>query len=92
MPNIEIHGASPKVSEMLKKHIFKLFTDKPYAEEIVVTVVPSEVTDVKGFEQLFLRILSSNTEEAKEISEILGRIIPDIGIEYIKIEKFIPKK
>ncbi|MCJ7786789.1 hypothetical protein MUP06_01050 [Patescibacteria group bacterium] len=93
MPNIEIHGLSPKVSEMLKEHIFKkLFADKPYVKEIVVTIVPSEVTDAKGSEQPFLRILSPDPEETKEILGILERKIPDIDLEYVKIEKFIPKK
>ena len=93
MPNIEIYGSSPKISEMLKEHLFKeLFADKPYVKEIVVTIVPSEVTDVEGFQQPFLRLLSSDSEEAKEILGILERKIPDIDLEYVKIEKFIPKK
>ena len=93
MPNIEIHGSSPKVSEMLKEHIFKkLFADKPYVEEMVVTIVPSKGTDVKGFQQPFFRLLSSDSKETKEILGILERMIPGIDIEYVKIEKFIPKK
>lgn len=93
MPNIEIHGLKREVSKALRDDIFqKFFSDKPYVKEMVVTIVPSEVTDVENRKQPFLRILSSASEETGEILGILVEKIPDIDLEYVKIEKFIPKK
>ena len=93
MPNIEIHGLSKEVAEALRDDIFKkYFSDIPYVEEMVVTIVPSEVTDVEGRKQPFLRLLSSDFGEMDVIPRILEEKIPDIDLECVKIEKFIPKK
>ena len=93
MPNIEIYGYNSAVSKVLRKQIFEeLFVDKPYVKEMVVTIIPSKVADTKGWEQPFIRLLSSNSEEAEEILEIVEEKLPGIDIEYVKIEKFIPKK
>jgi len=93
MPDIETHGLKREVAEALKSDIFKkYFSDKPYIGEMVVTIVPSEVTDVDGRKQPFLRLLSSDPGEADEILRTLERKIPDIDLEYVEIKKFIPKK
>ena len=93
MPNIEIHGSSEEVSKMLRRQIFEeLFKDKPYVDEMVVTIVPSEVRDVKTFEQPFFRLLSPDSKEAEEILRILHEKVPGIDIEYLEVRRFIPKQ
>ena len=38
MPNVEIHGASFTHARNLRDRVFKLFSGKPYAGEMVVTI------------------------------------------------------
>src|SRR4030042_775959 len=93
MPNIEIHGfhVGLKDSNMLRLQIFELFKDRPFVNDMVVTAIESHVCDVKGQSQPFLRLLSSDAEEAEEILQVLGEKLPGIDVEYVKIERFIPK-
>ncbi len=93
MPNIEIHGSLAECSKMLREMLFnQLFVGTPYIGEMVVTIVPSEVTDAKGSQQPFFRLFSPDPKEAEGILEILERNVPGIDVEYIRIEKFVPKK
>jgi len=69
-----------------------LFSRKLYADEMVVTIIPSAVTNLRTFEQPFFRVLSTDAKEAKDVLETLHGEISGIDIEYLKINKFIPKK
>ena len=102
MPNIEIYGFSEnwkghtnetdwENAEALKRRIFELFEGRPFVRDMVVTIVDSDTTDAKNHSQPFLRLLSSNAREARRILQILDDKIPSIDVEYVKIERFIPK-
>ncbi len=90
MPNVEIHGEAPWKAEDLSKEIFELFADKPYVEEMVVTIYGTIVTDFKGNIQPFIRLVNSCQEHSEEIIERLK--ILGIDIEHLKMESFIPKE
>jgi len=90
MPNVEIHGLYLTEAEDLRGRIFGLFQDKPYVEEMVVTIHPTAVKDVHGDDQPYLRLANSDQSHTEEI---LGRLRTlGIGIEHLKLEGFIPKQ
>jgi len=92
MPNIEIHGQFRNLNTpaVLERNIFNLFSDRPYAKEMVVTFCNDHVHDMHGNEQPFLRLANSCQEHTEEILERLETL--DIDIEHLRLEKFIPRK
>ena len=89
MPNVEIHGMFWQEAVRLEKKIFKLFKDKPYIEEMVVTIYRTVVRDSKGNSQPFIRLVNSCQEHSEEIVEKL-KTLEDV--EHLKLESFIPKE
>lgn len=89
MPNVEIHGLHRAEARDLKAKIWYLFKDKPYIEEMVVTISPTTIEDVHGKDQPFLRLANSHQAHTREILETLGTLGMDI--EHLKLEKFYPK-
>jgi hypothetical protein len=90
MPNIEIHGMGVMVqAHEMKKRIFQLFSDKPYVEEMVVTIFSTKVRNKCGDSQPFLRLVNSCQEHAEEIITILRRL--NMDIEYLELKAFYPK-
>ena len=90
MPNIEIHGLSKVEADAVYQRIVEIFKGRPYSNEIVVTTHSTEVKDLKGKKQPFLRLVNScqeHTEEIMHVLEILG-----MDIERGKLEEFRPKK
>ena len=93
MPNIEIHGLSLQEWNELRKKIFKLFEDKPYVDEMVVTVFQDAVFDKRGSSRPFIRLVNSSQEfsdemRAEEILEALKTL--NIDIEHLELKVFIP--
>ena len=90
MPNIEIHGLPYEEADDLANRIFYLFKEKPYVNEMVVTIFPSIVKDNNWKDQPFLRLANSCQEHTEEILEKLQTL--NIDIEHLVLAKFIPKK
>ena len=90
MPNVEIHGMFLQEAVRLEKKIFKLFGDKPYIKEMVVTIYQTIVRDFKGNSQPFIRLVNSCQEHSEEIVEKLKTL--EIDVEHLKLESFIPKE
>jgi len=82
MPNIEIHGLDMGKADEVRDNIFGLLQGKPYAKNMVVEVYRTEVIDIVGKSQPYLRLLSSNETEAQEIIQILHTFL-EIDIEWI---------
>ena len=90
MPNVEIHGMFWQEAVRLEKKIFKLFGDKLYIEEMVVTIYRTIVRDFKGNSRPFIRLVNSCQEHSEEIVEKLKTL--EIDVEHLKLESFIPKE
>lgn len=86
MPNIEIHGVDKPRSLALK--IFEIFQDRPYVDEMVVTIHSTEIINKKCESQPFIRLVNSHQEYSEEIIERLRSL--KIDIEYLVLEKFYP--
>jgi len=90
MPNIEIHGLSKERAKEMYDKIVVIFRGRPYFSEVVVTRYPTEVHDLSGNTQPFLRLVSSCQEHTEEIMHILE--VLDLDIERGKLEEFRPRK
>ena len=88
MPNIEIHGVDKPRNLALK--IFEIFQDRPYVDEMVVTIHSTEVINKKCEPQPFLRLVNSHREYSQEIIEKLRTL--NIDIEEFVLETFYPAK
>ena len=73
-----------------RNSIWKLFSDKPYRSDMVVTIVPDHVSDKNLYRQPFLRVVSTPSDHLKEIVEILKTL--NIDIEVQMLSAFFPKK
>ena len=92
MSNIEIHGHDLAVAKMMREQIFgEMFKGKPCVKDMIVTVVPSIVTNKAIFGQSFIRLFCPSPGEAEEIMDILRQYLPGEDIEYVRIEKFVPR-
>lgn len=90
MPNIEIHGFSEEGALRLEGKIFLRFSDRPYADEMVVTIFPTTVRNRRGEAQPFLRLASPcDGHEAEEILQMLRHLGYDV--EHLKLEAFYEK-
>ena len=90
MPNIEVHGLSWWKARKIRRRIFDLFKETPYAHEVVVTIFSTKVTDIHAVNQPFLRLVNDRLKNAYEILVLLKRLGMDI--EYLKLKQFIPRK
>ena len=88
MPNIELHGYTAEDAVNVRKKVREALKTLKDADQIVTTFIPSNVTDLKGTEMPFLRIISSLNEldEVKEHLKPLGE-----DIEVIVLHEWIPK-
>lgn len=89
MPNIEIHGFPQKEAEDLKDKVFELFEDRPYVDEMVVTIYPTVVKDKHGNDQPFIRLANSHRLLSQDLLERLRTLGMDI--EHLKLEAFYLK-
>lgn len=75
MLSIEIHGLKEEDSKNLESEIFEAFSDRSYADDVVVEIYNTSVRDRKGNLQPFIRLLDSqawNIQEAVERLEEFG--------------------
>ncbi len=70
--------------------IAKLFENKSYRDEYVLTVVLSEVTDHRNVHQPYLRLVSTPNDHIEDIIEELRKLKFDV--EVMILTKFIPKE
>lgn len=89
MPNIEIHGLPWSKAHDIRLKIFFAFKDEHYVNEMVVTVFRTEVHDIAGEEQPFLRLVNSCQEHSGEIIEKLKTF--NMDIEHAQLEDFYPR-
>lgn len=96
MPNIEIHGFyhEKEKAYWIRRLIFGLFKNQPYIKEMVVTIFYTEVEDWMANSQPFFRLINDRMEPGitEEIISILHEKFPEMDIEHILNQKFIPKK
>lgn len=89
MPNIEIHGFDEKEAEKLREDIFALFQGNSYFDDMVVTIYPNTVKNRDRHDQPFVRLVKSSETQSQEMIEQLHLL--GIDVEYLRLEKFIPK-
>jgi hypothetical protein len=88
MPNIELHGYEPEAAVAMKTKVREALNMSPDADEIVTTIIPSEVEDLKGKKTPFLRVISS----PDELPDLKVRLTPlNEDIEVIMLGEWIPK-
>lgn len=94
MPNIEIHGlvAGNHWSDAVKmrREIFQLLSNKSYAQEVIVTVFRDVVSDQKGSDRPYLRIVTTDVPFIGELVVLLQEL--NIDIELQKLIGFYPKE
>lgn len=101
MPNIEIHGFGYRNDDKtislpaevlyvwdIEYRIQELLKEKPYAKDVVTTVVLSFVRDLNCVRRPFLRIYDTDIDRAKTIGRILKEELK-IDIEYLPLAGFI---
>jgi hypothetical protein len=88
MPNIEIHGLGFLEADALFDKVFELFKDKPYVDEMVVTICKTTVRNRNRNPKPFFRLVNSCQEHSQEI--IRGLKTLGMDIERGKLEDFIP--
>jgi hypothetical protein len=89
MPNIEIHGLGFLEADALFDKIFELFKDKPYVDEMVVTICKTTVRNRNRNPKPFLRLVNSSEEHREEILCVLETLM---DTEDQKLNAFRPKK
>lgn len=89
MPNIEIHGLDTMPACEVRRKIFDMFSGKPYVRETVVTVCPTDVKDLYGNNQPFLRLVNDCQTHTQEI--ILALLSLRMDIEHLQLVKFYSK-
>ncbi|OGZ29899.1 MAG: hypothetical protein A2562_02160 [Candidatus Nealsonbacteria bacterium RIFOXYD1_FULL_39_11] len=91
MPNVEIHGMGKREeANQLADKIFQLFADKPYVDEMVVTIFDTFVRDKEGDSQPFLRLANSCQDHTTEIIQKLRRL--GLDVEHVQLQAFYPKQ
>ena len=89
MPNIELHGYAPDDVVNVRNKIHEVLRTSTIADEIVTTLIGSNVQDLKGDRKPFLRVISGHSEldELKELLKPLGQ-----DIEVLVLSEWIPKE
>jgi len=89
MPNIELHGYAPQEAIDIRNKIREALKPSKDADEIVITIIPSDVEDLKGNKMPFLRVYLGPrpADDLKKYLEPLGE-----DIEVLVLDRWIPKK
>lgn len=92
MPNIEIHGmgrsrtlVTDKIN-VLKERIWECFLERPYINDVVVTVVDDRPQDPMGRSCPFLRLVSTREEYIPDVVERLKTL--NMDIEHVDLAAF----
>ena len=94
MPNIQIHGMGiGSGSDLTRSSIINACKGAEYASELVVETCHSSVTDLKGRQQPYLKIVAPADSLDKHLDDILKRLEPlNMDTEVGELRRFIPKK
>lgn len=96
MPNIEIRGSRirgvyrPEVVAATKAKIKQIFSDWPCGKNMVVDVVDSDVENLAGEPQPYLRVWDTNADEGERVA--LRLRLEGFEVELpVKLAKFLSK-
>ena len=89
MPSIELLGYADGEREQLECVLRAELEQLPFAHEIVFIGYRSDVTDMKGNRQAFLRIVTRNEEKARILIDRLQWLA---DVEFVKASEFVVKK
>lgn len=89
MANIEVHSGEPLERLELRDRIFKLFSEKKYADDIVVGIYSVTTINKSRDPQPFLRVVSTQESYLSEMIEALQSL--QIDIEVMILSAFHPK-
>ena len=84
MPNVEIHGMYMDGATTLRKRIFEVLPN----DDLVVTVIKSDVNDREGNVQPFLRLVNTCQDGTPLIIERLLTLGMDV--EHLALNGFYP--
>ena len=89
MPNIELHGYPQKDAIAVRNKVRTVLETLSYADEVVTTIVPSRVANLKGRRMPFLRVITT-PDELPDLKKRLAPLGEDI--EVIPLGEWIPKE
>ena len=94
MPNIEVHGVTKEQTAFLRKRLVNALKKASCAKEIVISFVSSEVVDLDGVRQPFLRLWMTGENAKKGLVKELVPLLDTIGfdIEVVELKAFAPKR
>ncbi len=94
MPTIEVYGITKGKVEFLRRLLVNALKDASCANKLVISFVPSEVTDLKDKSQPFFRILMTMEAAREGVVKELVPLLEPLGydIELVEMRGFIPKK
>lgn len=90
MPNIKIYGLSPQEEAAKFKQIQDIFKNESYSDDIVVSLIKSEVIDLKGRSQPYVQLELSCMKNYNKKLKLLKKLGMDIQV--VHLHDFIPKK
>jgi len=87
MPNIEIHGMEKQIAEKERGNIFKLFQEKEYIRDIVVTIFLTDVRDRRYRKLPFIRLVSTSESYFREVVTLLSKL--GFDLEVLELQQFV---
>lgn len=93
MPSVELHGASNDQAAFAKRAIANALKSASYAKDIVVSHVPSQVTDIDGKASPFLRVYITAKSSEMYLRDLMIRLYKlQYDIEVMELKNFSPKR
>ena len=91
MPNIEVYGFAARWKLSHLPFICQSLERLSFAKEIVITTIESRVATLSGKESPFLRVISHDKHDKKQIAETVKTLKPlGYDIETVLGGKFFP--
>jgi len=94
MPNIKLYGLNDHEAEELFNKIQKTFKDELYADEIVVTTIPSTVRNLKEKSQPYIQLELTNSNVDNGIfTKMVPKLVKlKIDIQHTTLTGFISRE
>ena len=93
MPNIELHGFGNK-AENIRGCIFILIEKKAPTiniDDVVVTIVPSNVQNKKGELRPYVRVASTNIADRSKVAHLIKKYM-ELDVEWLHLDMFFEGK
>ena len=93
MPNIELHGFGNK-AEKIRGCIFILLEKKAPTvniDDVVVTIVPSNVQNREGELRPYVRVASTNIADRTKVAHLIKKYI-ELDVEWLYLDGFFEGK